>query len=468
MGINWKCGQEIAFRSFAWIFGLYAFLDSEHTTDDRICTLIKALYYNALRVEGNINFAIKAVQNNHAISEAACLFTVGTLFPFMKNSRRFKVKGKRYLEQEGLKQIYEDGSYIQGSMNYHRLMLQVYTWVWQLAQINGVSFSNDLKNRLKNATGFLYQMQDETSGRVPNYGANDGALVFPLSSCDYLDYRPQLNTINYVINGTKLYERGKHEEDLMWFCGLEVVGNSRTKSIAKTSSRFDYGGYYTIRGEESFGMVRCARIRHRAGSADSLHFDLWYKGINILSDIGSYSYNPEAQFKGYFGATRNHNTITVNDMNQTKNGPRFLSLDGSEGFLNDFSVEESKVFFSGYHTGYGEFTHTRKIELQDNRYIITDEIENPTGQEIKLNWNVGTDCEQLKPNKYHLTNNGKKLAALELSSLSSGNVQIYFGDEEMPAGWKSLYYGEKTPVYQLVYEVRSNRNKEVIKTVIDV
>ena len=97
--------------------------------------LIKNIYLNAIRIEKNIEFAIKAVQNNHAISEAAGLFTVGILFPFFKDSERWLYKGKKYLEQEGLKQIYDDGSYIQHSTNYHRLMLQDYTWCYRLAEL---------------------------------------------------------------------------------------------------------------------------------------------------------------------------------------------------------------------------------------------------------------------------------------------------------------------------------------------
>ena len=178
LGINWKCGQEISFRTFAWLFGLYAFLDSPLTTDDRIFMLIKNIYYNAIRVEKNIDFAIKAVQNNHAISEAAGLFTVGVLFPFLKDAKRLLRKGKKVLEQEGLKQIYEDGSYLQHSNNYHRLMLQDYAWCYRLAERNGVKFTSELTNRLRLAVDFLYQMQDEATGMTPNYGSNDGALVF--------------------------------------------------------------------------------------------------------------------------------------------------------------------------------------------------------------------------------------------------------------------------------------------------
>lgn len=468
LGINWKCGQEIAFRTFAWIFGLYAFLDSQYTTDDRIFMIIKNIYYNAIRIEKNIDFAIKAVQNNHAISEAAGIFTVGLLFPFFRDSKRLLNKGVKYLEQEGLKQIYDDGSYIQNSMNYHRLMLQDYVWCYRLAELNNLKFSETLTKKISLAIDFLYQMQDNDSGMVPNYGANDGALIFPLSSCDYLNYKPQLNTMSYIINGKKLYKRGKHEEDLLWFCGIEAVKSNNVSFVIRETKRFNIGGYYVIRDDDSFGMIRCIKYKRRPGHADMLHFDLWYKGINVLVDVGSYSYNPpEEKFRDYFNLTKNHNTITINNVNQTKKGPRFLILDWPEGYEDEFKVEQSKVFFSGYHISYGNI-HTRTIEYKKDCYVITDEVKNKERKNIniKLNWNIGTKIEKVKDNRYRLIIDDNDSLILEISSNTKGNISIYFGDNYKPAGWRSLYYGKKEPVNQLVYEIESEEEKEKISTII--
>lgn len=467
LGANWKCGQEISFRTFAWIFGLYAFLDSPHTTDDRIFMLLKNIYLNTIRIEKNIDFARKAVQNNHAISEAAGLFTVGVLFPFFKDSNRFLSKGKKYLEEEGLKQIYDDGSYIQNSTNYHRLMLQDYTWCYRLAELNGIEFSQELTNKLKLAIDFLYQMQDDITGMVPNYGANDGALVFPLSSCDYLNYKPQLNTINYIISGEKFYKSGKHEEDLLWFCGIDAVKTNAVSTIKRETKEFDVGGYYVIRGNNSFGMTRCTKHKHRPGQADMLHFDLWYKGTNVLTDVGSYSYNPEEKYRGYFDSTKNHNTITINNQSQASKGPRFLTIDWPEGYLNEFRSDGNKVFFSGYHTAY-ENIHTREIEYNEGSYIITDKIDNKKREKINinLNWNIGTSIEKIDENKFRLIIDDNESLILEISSTTRGNVQIYYGDENEPAGWRSLYYGEKVPMNQLVYEVESIEENEILKTII--
>ena len=199
-----------------------------------------------------------------------------------------------------------------------------------------------------------------------------------------------------------------------------------------------------------------------------LHFDLWYKGINVLVDIGSYSYNPaEEKFRDYFSATKNHNTIILNNMNQYKKGHRFLTLDWPEGFVNEFKVKQDKVFFSGYHTAY-ENIHTRKIEYRENCYIITDEIENKERKKIniKLNWNIGTEIEKIEDYKYRLKINNEDSLILEISSITKGNISIYFGDDDKPAGWRSLYYGEKVPVNQLVYEVESVKSLECIVTAI--
>ena len=214
-------------------------------------------------------------------------------------------------------------------------------------------------------------------------------------------------------------------------------------------------------------MIRCTKFKHRPGQADMLHFDLWYKGVNVLTDIGSYSYNPEEKFKGYFSATKNHNTITINNENQTKRGPRFLTIDWTEGFLNEFTHNKSSVFFSGYHTAYKNI-HTRKVEYKDNCYIITDEIANEKKEEllIKLNWNLGTAVEMISENKYRLYINDNESLLLEIVSTSPGNAKIYYGDKNKPAGWKSLYYGEMLPMNQLVYGVESEKGKETICTVI--
>ncbi|QGS69477.1 hypothetical protein CV093_17900 [Oceanobacillus sp. 143] len=119
------------------------FLSHKETTPFRATLLLKVIYQHLDHIDKHFSFALKSVKNNHTISEAVALYSVGILFPFMNKAKKWKEKGRKYLEKEAMWQIYDDGSYIQNSMNYHRLMLQDYTWAIRLGELNDeVSLKN--------------------------------------------------------------------------------------------------------------------------------------------------------------------------------------------------------------------------------------------------------------------------------------------------------------------------------------
>ena len=87
----------------------------------------------------NINFSRIAVRNNHAITETSMLFICGTLFPFLPNASKWKIQGKRWFEKEIIYQIYEDGTFLQFSHNYNRVVIQLLTIALIFAEINKYS-----------------------------------------------------------------------------------------------------------------------------------------------------------------------------------------------------------------------------------------------------------------------------------------------------------------------------------------
>ncbi len=97
-GVNWKCGQETTFRVMAWCWGLYGFFDSSYSTPERVDKLKKMIYFSGIRIERNIGYALSQ-KNNHGISEAVGLWTIGVLFPEFKNAKRCRQKGKRLIEK---------------------------------------------------------------------------------------------------------------------------------------------------------------------------------------------------------------------------------------------------------------------------------------------------------------------------------------------------------------------------------
>jgi hypothetical protein len=131
------------------------------------------------RIEGNLDYALSQ-RNNHGMSEGMGLWTIGLLFPEFRSSKRWRDLGQQVLEKLGRELIYEDGSFVQHSVNYHRLMLHDYVWAIRLGEQNNQPLSSGLKERIRAAVNFLYQIQDEETGKVPYYGQNDGALILPL------------------------------------------------------------------------------------------------------------------------------------------------------------------------------------------------------------------------------------------------------------------------------------------------
>ncbi len=462
LGVNWKCGQEMSIRLMAWVFGLYAFADLPCSTDERIFRLIKQVYVHAIHVEKHYSFALKAVRNNHAITEAAGMYTVGILFPFWRHAARLRKKGKRYLEQEGLRQIYADGSYLQHSMNYQRLVLQVYSWCLRLSELADDPFSPALHKRLHDSILFLYHCQDQMTGQLPNYGMNDGALIHPLSSSDYLDYRPTLQTLYVQLTGKKLYPSGKHDEHLFWVCGPDAIQKRDTALILRKSQRFDTGGYYVIRDGDDFALMRCATYRDRPHQADMLHLDIWSNGINLLCDAGTYSYNAPAPWMKYFQGTASHNTVMVNGADQMKKGGRFLWLDWTRSRLLAFRAEPSFSYMEGEHDGYLPYIHRRGVLRDQGIWVIIDDVFGPAGTPFRLTqqWLWGVDqvvWDEPSRSAVAMTPvGGFRLRALDCLP---SDIRLYYGFEQeaigFVAGWKSLYYGEKVPAPQWIRQAES-------------
>lgn len=436
-GPNYKCSQETSLRVLNWTFALYYYKDSENLTSELFTKIMHSIYWQIHHIYHNIHFSRITVRNNHAITETLMLFLSDKLFPFFPNVKKWSIKGKKWFEQEIAYQIYEDGTFLQFSMNYHRVVVQLLTWGIQLAKLNKDKFKPVVYERAQKSLDFLNASIDVVSGKLPNYGSNDGALFFKLTDDDYRVYVSQLDDLRSVLEGFK-YSDSKSS---FWY-GIQAILKERKEEIQELS-KFENSGYYIIQDDNTKTFLRCGSYNDRPFQSDNLHLDIWINGINYLRDSGSYKYNADKEDINYFTGVEGHNTVSVSKENQMLKGGRFIWYYWVKKTKATLLKENNVFKFEGTIKAFkhikNNIQHKREvIKVQkDNSWKITDTISNKGNRKIYQYWH-------LNPNH---------LEAIEISTNDKNGKKLTPIIEEK---WFSGYYGFKEKSIRLTFASEEN------------
>ena len=439
-GPNYRCSQEISLRILNWTFALHYYRNSVFLTDDVFNKIQFAIYWQIKHVYDNIDFSRIAVRNNHAITETLALYLIGLLYPEFRESAKWKEKGKKWFEEEIAYQVYEDGTFLQFSMNYHRVVVQLLTWAIVLAEKNDELFNQVVYNRAKKSVEFLRTCMDDIKGFLPNYGANDGALFFKLNDAEYRDYRPQLDALAVALNMGLRFDR--KQEDINWY-GLENRPFTEWKPTAGIHA-FDKGGYYIFREADTLTFIRCGNHKDRPSQADNLHLDIFYKGQNILLDAGSYKYNTDDKTLRYFMGTASHNTVMLSNYDQMKKGARFIWYNWTQ--RRDAVCQQTHGVYNFKGSIYAftyiskEITHEREVikVLSQPKWIIKDTIRNkPSNVPVRQLWHLPLKHFKVK----WKSSSGKKEKV----------------SEQKQVGQISGLYGNKQPCEIIFFETKESK-----------
>lgn len=378
-GPHYKCSQEISLRVLNWTFALYFYRHSPALTAEIFDQVQYAIYWQLHHVFHNINFSRIAVRNNHAITETLALYLGGLLFPSLPGAATWKEQGKKWFEEEIAYQVYDDGTFLQFSMNYHRVVIQLFTWALRLSELNGESFARHVKERAVKSLRFLRVCMNDSNGWLPNYGANDGALFFRLNDQHYRDYRPQLEALATLLQ----MDAGFTEinEDLYWYGLQPAAGNDTVLEKDKVLYSFPEGGYFICREKETLTFLRCGNHKDRPSQADNLHLDIWHKGENLLMDAGSYKYNTDETTLRYFMGTASHNTVMLGHYDQMLKGPRFIWYNWTQCSRARLYETPDEYIWEGAISGFqqvgADIVHIRQVRKKKNAaaWVIKDHIQ---------------------------------------------------------------------------------------------
>ena len=422
-GPNYKCSQEISLRIMNWTLALYFYKDSKNLTQERFQKIMYAIYWQLHHVYHHINFSRIAVRNNHAITETMMLYVSGLLFPFLPNTIDWSKKGKQWFEKEVKYQVYSDGTFLQFSMNYHRVLVQLLTWGIRLADIHKVELSPTVKDRALLSLDFLDSSMDPVSGKLPNYGNNDGALFFKWTEDDFRVYTSLLNDLRAVLNNTVTIQ----QESQAWY-GLTQLKIAPIKK--ENVKEFKKGGYYMHQEGTVKTFIRCGAYKDRPSQSDNLHLDIWKDGINYLWDPGTYKYNTDKETIDFFTGCEGHNTVSVDGKNQMLRGNRFIWYNWVKSAKGKMTETNEKMIFKGEIEGFKhiheKIVHSRKVEKikSKNIWTITEEVKNTSVYFKQVYWHINP-------------------AILDLIEIECETVDGVKLEPVIEEKWHSSYYGVK-------------------------
>lgn len=356
-GPNWSSGQEVAIRLLCILWAA-AFLKDSTVSKNKFDSLYRLIDQHAQRIQQTLVYA-RSQNNNHYLSESAALITAAQVLPTHPSSSRWYSQGWAGINWCLRTQIDLDGEYVQHSNNYHRLMLQICLWIFSIDQ---KAFNPEILKQLSKASEGLACQLDPISGYVPNLGANDGAIIFPLYCGDFSDFRSIVQASLNIFTSYTL-PAGKWDEMLAWY-GLP---------LSQSNSPYKGGCQGRLSGLSSWISLRTKVYTNRPSHADHLHAEVWWAGQNIATDPGTYGYNSTYPWNNSLISTLVHNTVRVDEQDQMVRMGKFLLAEWGASRINENTIDKIVATSDAYHRL--GVDHSRCVSLrQPDQWEIEDTL----------------------------------------------------------------------------------------------
>ncbi len=398
IGPNWMSPMEAAIRIVNWIWG-YAFMGDSPAFGGQA----RIVFYRNLLSHGRFIMRHVEPYGNHRFSNFVGLVFLGVLFPEFNEADNWREVGIKGFCEELQRQVRSDGVHFEGSIPYHRLVLEMAATTWLLLRRNGIALPPEsqvaitrmfhftaayLSMPLRDASGprlarFAPQVGDADDGRLQELTPLDKrdhsyllSLAAVLTGRNEFKLTPQPHPEAFWIHGEeglKEYEsltvndndshhEGHKEHQRLGSGVLTAPSPKPCSSVSICGSNrsvaFPESGFYVMRSNRMHIFVSCRRSHPQDVGAhvhnDHLSLTLTVDGVEFLVDSGTYTYTGDLRARNAFRSTAAHNTIVVDEqeINLLKRKDPFRLKDTAAcKVLNCVMNEESDVL-TALHEGY--------------------------------------------------------------------------------------------------------------------
>ncbi|MBU0982472.1 MAG: heparinase II/III family protein [candidate division Zixibacteria bacterium] len=402
-GPNWLSPMDAAMRLCNWIFGWYLMLEAPSVTEAFSDRFVAAIQVHGDFIQRHQD-RTPLITNNHHLAVLAGLAYLGVLFPELKGAERWKRTAVEGLEREIQSQVLNDGVCFEGSLQYHRLDLEMLLYPAIICRLNGVALSPAFWDRLERMGEFLVAAISP-SGLLPQIGDNDSGrlhTVTTYSQAPGRDCRYLLDILSHVYPENPLFVpfRGSTVEARYFTATLgrdaalpPAHGTSRASSKA-----FPDAGIYTLRSGRLHCVSDCGPVGQNGlgghGHNDTLSFVLAVDGVDFIVDPGTGHYSRNPELRDVLRATASHNTVRIEgqEINSIPPGNLFVLPGQDYPEVLAWRTDADRDILVACHHGYERLeqpiTHQRVIKLHKKAESLEIADMFLSRRNQHLEWNI--------------------------------------------------------------------------------
>lgn len=384
-GVNWVSTMETAIRAMNWIISLN-FLSEALDEDEEFRNRIS----NSLAQHAEYIYAFPEIYENnlttnHTTAGFAGLLFLGLALKNHPKSSAWIETAVNGLEKCMEKQVYNDGGNFEGSIAYHRLVLEFFAYSAIAALSNGISLSKNYYSKLFRMFEFTSAYMDQNC-KAPQVGDNDSGRCLILNGIENenqysseLDHSYLLAIGEHIFNYPFMLQcRKKHSLIFKFLPDLKKVSTKEinvTPIRTDTSVCFPNTGAYFLKNDLCSLVLACFPLGQN-GKGGHNHLDIGsftfsIRDNPIIVDAGTLTYTANKNLRNKFRAYPYHNTLytELDDKIDLKTEDLWSLKNYYKHQILKYTSNELEISIN-FETD--EKTRFRKFRLEKNELMIED------------------------------------------------------------------------------------------------